>query len=527
MKLQLKIINEQPLLRICAFKRRSHVDINYDPNEFDLFDLNGHRLFEGVTHKGFWRLKIKTSQAPQYRYYLVLKESEKKKHLEPFQSEYNAQELRTSIKEVGGEIFLEERLISSNEKYFLLGGPFTSEQEAKAHTQEYGQLFGCRIYRELIKEGDGTIEIYDDQYENFTEVERGVELIPKDLSSYFQIKHFPIHFSQNNRATHEDLNYQGILKISIDEENSLTGINEIPVEDYLRGVLFSEIGQKAHLEFAKSMAIVARSYVFARMGQKHSNEGFDFCSDSHCLRYYGKKFDNPLIDKALEETRGLILKHGLKVCNAYFSYSCGGHTENTFGVWLYEDAEYMQGKFDGPEQDDPKLDLTNEEDVRRWILDRPNVYCRLDKTFLENNPELSANSFRWEEFYTRNELEEIIRKKTGKEIGVLYEIIPVKRGVSGRIKELQILGSLQNITISGETNIRSTLSERMLNSSCFIVQPDMDDEGVPINFLFIGAGMGHGVGLCKVGASRLASDGKTHQEIIHHYFNQCQTQRIY
>ena len=527
MKIQLKAINEQPLIRICAFKRRSHVDIQYNPREFDLYDLQGNLLFGDVKHKGFWRIKVKSSESPNYNYYIILNESQSRERLTGYLEKYQEASAPATIKEVGGEIYLDGRRISRNEKYLLLGGPFNSEQEAKEHSEQYGQFFACRIHREQVTEGRGRVEIYDDKYENFTEVEGGVELVPRDFSSYFQIKHFTIQSDQDGRATHDDLHYQGILRVAIDENGTLTGINEIPIEDYLRGVLFSEIGEKAQAEFAKSMAIVARSHVFARLGQKHNNEGFDFCSDSHCLRYYGKKFDNPVIDQALQETRGLIMTNESQVCNAYFSYSCGGHTENPSGVWLYEDADYAHGKFDGPPEADPELDLTEEENVRRWILDRPKVYCQLDKTFLENNPELSANSFRWEEFYTRNELEEIIRRKTGKEIGVLYEVIPLKRGVSGRIKELQIMGSLQNLTIKGETNIRLVLSERMLNSSCFIVQSDVDDEGTPINFLLIGAGMGHGVGLCKVGASRLASEGKNFREILNHYFDQCQLQRIY
>ena len=137
------------------------------------------------------------------------------------------------------------------------------------------------------------------------------------------------------------------------------------------------------------------------------------------------------------------------------------------------------------------------------------------------------DSFRWEVFYSCEELQEIIRRKTGEETGLIYEIIPLLRGVSGRIKEVEILGSLKNIRLSGDLNIRAAFSESHLNSSCFIVRPELDMDGIPMNFLFIGAGKGHGVGLCKVGATRLACKEKTHQDIINHYFQKCKITRIY
>jgi len=527
MKLPLQTIQGQPLVNICAVKRQKYVDLQYLPEELDLFDGEKNLLFADIAHKGFWRLKVKSSKPPRYNYFLILKESESAEALQKYLPVYAEKSINTQIKSVGGQIYIDERNISDNEKFLLLSGPFGSEEEALEQAAEYGQKQGWRIHREIKKEGRGIIEIYDADYDNFTEAVNEIRLVPKNLNSYFNIKHFQVRSNHFNRQFHEDLQYQGVLKILIDEEQTLSGINELPVEDYLKGVLYSEIGEQSHPEFAKSMAIVARSHVFARLGQKHSNEGFDFCSDSHCLRYYGKNFNNPVIENALQETRGVLLKSGDKVCNAYFSYSCGGHTENTSGVWLNEDVPYVTGRFDGKPENDPHLDLTRETDVRKWILDRPEVYCKVDPTFLKNNPQLAANSFRWEAFYTRQELEEIIKLKTGQDIGILYDILPVQRGVSGRIKKLQILGSLKNVEIAGETYIRSSLAQEGLNSSCFIIQTEMDDEGVPLNFMFIGAGMGHGVGLCKVGAARMASENQTCEKILKHYFQNCETTRIY
>jgi len=527
MKIIFNTYNEQPLIRVCAFQKQEHIDFKFKADDFAFFDMNGKALFPDVKKDKVWRIKIKKAHPARYEHYLILRESQNLKDMEQALEEYKVQDSQVLLKAVGGDIFIGAEEVSSNEKYLIMAGPFSSERQARHHSRNYNQLNHCRIHRQIVEDGRGTIEVYDSEYENFTETKNGVWLRPLHTEAYFQVSHFAINANEEQKIRHEDLFYQGALFIKIDEENSLTAINEISIESYLKGVLYSEIGQQAQLEYAKSMAIAARSQIFARIGQLHANEGFDFCSDSHCLRYYGKNYDCPAIDRAVAETKGLVLARAGKVCHAHFSYSCGGHTENTSGIWLDDDLDYIVGRFDGDEKDDLKLDLTKEKNVRQWIFSRPAVLCRINDQESGAMQKLSVDSFRWEVFYTRNELETIIQDKTGEDVGMIYEIIPISRGVSGRLKEVEILGSLKNVRIAGELNIRSAFSETYLNSSCFIVQPELDSDGIPLNFLFIGAGKGHGVGLCKVGANRMACNGKNHQEILTHYYEQCQIKRIY
>ncbi len=524
MDIILKTINNQPVININIFKRQKHVDLQFEPDAFEFENMDGNPLFEDMQHQGRWRIKVKQAKSNPYIYYLILKESDKCSSLEKEMVSYGQ---GVAIEHVGGNIIVDNRQVTANDKYILIAGPFSSEREARHHSQNFAQVNHCRIYKKASNTPKGILEIFDPYYEIFTEVKSSFRLVPKIEGAYFKIKHFTISHHENNKIEHKDLSYQGILRIGIDEDSTQFGINEITIENYLKGVLRSELDGAMQPDYIKSLAIASRSQIFARIGQMHRQEGFDFCSDSHCLRYYGIGENNESIDKALAETKGMILSSEKLVCNAYFSYSCGGHTENASGVWLNDSVDYIKGKPDKLEADSFSFNLQNEGDVRKWILGRPEVLCKTDTQTQGNSRHLSSDAFRWEVFYTRSELEEIIYEKTGEELGIIYELIPAKRGVSGRMKEIEVLSSLKNITIKGELNIRSAFSNTLLNSSCFIIEPELDMDGVPISFTFIGAGKGHGVGLCKVGAAKMAQDGKPYTEILSHYFERCSIKGIY
>jgi len=526
-KIHFPLLNGRPSIRILLFKDRKHIDIRIAADEFQLTDLEGNHLFEGIVNDKFWRIKIKDSQPAEYRYYLMLKESGIKANIEDEIEEWHKRGHNVSCLTVGGEIHLNHRLVNRNEKHILLAGPFNTEKEARHHSNEYGYLNHCRIHRKPVKAAKSVLEIYDPSCEQFLEVHDGIKLIPKKPDAYFELCNFEIKHKSERKPQKENLFYNGQLVVKADENNSLIGINEIYLEDYLKGVLLSEIEGGISPAYAKSLAIAVRSQVIARFGQYHTAEEFDFCSEGHCLRYYGKKDGNEVINQAVKETTGLVLQSDETVCNAYFSYSCGGFTENASDVWFKENDCFSTGKYDGEKPLQKDLDLTSEDNVEQWILDRPDVYCRqeaADQTYLTR---VGSDAFRWEVFYTRQELEQILYEKTGEKPGIIYEIIPLKRGVSGRIKELEILGSLKNVRIRGELNIRSALSETLLNSSCFIVKAEKDEDGVPLNFLLVGAGKGHGVGLCKTGAAKMAKLNKTVEEILGHYFEQATIKEIY
>ncbi|MBN2424360.1 MAG: SpoIID/LytB domain-containing protein [Calditrichaceae bacterium] len=521
--------NNEPVVSIQVFNNKRLFDLKINASEYNLTDLNGNSIFPEIPETVDWRVKIKQADNAVFQYYLLIRESSDKNSLINQYKTLSKNSDKICLTEAGGDIICNEKLINNNVQYRLLEGPFASVDEIKQCSSKDGCINHCNIIKKITRKGSGVIEVYDPKFENIRELQNGLKLIPKQKEAYFELANFELNQSNNNdKSIRKNLYYQGTLQVTIDENNLFSGINTLPAEQYIKGVLVSEIESTANLEYAMCMAIVIRSYIFSIIGTRHQEEQFDFCSNSHCVRYYGIRNDLPVIDKAMEMTRGQVLKMpDDNICRTHYSYNCGGHGENASEIWLCDDDQYCTGKPDSDSKNDNIGDLRIEENAIKWINSRPDVYCRQDPSELNEVTELNADSFRWEVLYTRNELEEIFQKKTGENPGIIYEIVPVKRGVSGRIKEIEVLGSLKNCKISGEKNIRYIFSSTFLNSSCFYVHSDLDDDGIPINFTFIGAGKGHGVGLCKTGALHMARYQKTTREILLHYFENCELKRIY
>ena len=522
------IIKNEPVVNVCLFKKMENIDICFNAKNYTIQDNQGRILNRKISGTPTWRLKIKKGEAAIYSYYLIIYESE---NLECVQSEFeklNKHCDQLIIREAGGDVSYAGITITNNHKYILMAGPFGSEKEARYYCKNLDQLNHCNIHRKLEKSGSGIIEIFDLDNDYYAEVRDGLKFIPDNFNEYFELKHFELPLcGEIDKVVREDLFYQGSLQIKIDENRALAGVNQIPLELYLKGVIVSEIGEHHSGEFIKSMAVVARSQVFANYGQKHFDEPYDFCSSGHCLRYYGIKSESSAIAEIISQTSGLLLQNDNKVNLALFSYSCGGHTDSYDINNMSLNGQNTMVKFDCCEPNKFNLNLQNEEDVETWIIQQPDVYCREVTKATIIDPKLANNSFRWEIFYTRIELEKILKEKTGEDPGIIYEIIPLSRGVSGRCKEIEILGSLKNVRISGERNIRSAFSDSLLQSSCFIVKPELGEDGMPLSFKFIGAGNGHGIGLCKVGAAKMASENYSMESILAHYFQESQIQKRY
>ncbi|MCB9089692.1 MAG: hypothetical protein H6628_15440 [Calditrichae bacterium] len=222
----------------------------------------------------------------------------------------------------------------------------------------------------------------------------------------------------------------------------------------------------------------------------------------------------------MEQTRGEVFYDNGNILDTPFHLICGGHTEDSSGIGEDNGREVIfAGKYDWPTVPDDFTTLQDEKMVRKWIHSRPNTWSNLKGLKLPASLERVKKYFRWEVNYSRRELEDLVRRKTGEDIGILFEIIPIARGKSGRLKEVELIGSLKNYRIRGQLNIREALAHEYLPSSCFLVERELDDTGTPISFTFVGAGQGHGVGMCKTGAAVMALEGHKYKAILEHYFN--------
>ncbi len=362
------------------------------------------------------------------------------------------------------------------------------------------------------------------------------------------------HWERQERQT-----FAGNLIIKISDDGSdgfLLAVNELRLEDYLASVISSEMNGDAPLEFLKAHAIASRSWLAAMLERldrggpaslsgghgtergdevirwygREDHRHFDVCADDHCQRYQGvTRMTGGRAIEAVSATRGIFLTYGDQVCDARYYKACGGLTENFENAWEDAPIPYLSSISDAPETFRP---IRTEEDARAWIISRPPAYCNTDEVrllgkILPDFDRETVDFFRWEVAYSREELEVLLKKKSGRDFGELHDIVPLERGPSGRIIRLKIVGATQTVIVGKELEIRRWLSESHLYSSAFMVTILRDASGTPVRFTLTGAGWGHGVGLCQIGAAVMATKGFCAEEILHHYFPAAALQRFY
>ncbi|MCE5264835.1 MAG: SpoIID/LytB domain-containing protein [Deltaproteobacteria bacterium] len=346
---------------------------------------------------------------------------------------------------------------------------------------------------------------------------------------------------------HEEQTFSGNLILRAAGEGRVTAINELPLEEYLASVVSSEMSGEAPAEFLKAHAIASRSWLVAMLRRKGREGGkggaaagtirrdgeivrwydredhdrFDVCADDHCQRYQGiTRLAAGRAAEAVRATRGVFLIRDDEVCDARYHKACGGMTEEYATCWEERTVSYLSHVSDAARPLEP---VRTEADAERWILSCPDVYCHtqdtdLLKKILPSFDRETVDFFRWQVGYAREELEAILREKSGIDFGSLTSITPLERGPSGRISRLRIAGSKDTAIVGKELEIRRWLSPSHLMSSAFIVAATPGPSGVPTRFTFYGAGWGHGVGLCQIGAAVMADKGFTAEEILRHYF---------
>ena len=346
--------------------------------------------------------------------------------------------------------------------------------------------------------------------------------------------------------------FKGELKIIIEGEQ-LTAINVISIEEYLTSVISSEMSATASLELLKAHAVISRSWLVNKLrveneelrvtlqpdSAAHSqlsilnsqlikwydheaHRNFDVCADDHCQRYQGiTRASTPQAIEAVSATRGEVLMYKGAICDARFSKCCGGAFEEFQNCWENVKHPYLIRQRDS-KTEKQLPDLTIEAEADKWIRTSPVAFCNTqDKKILSqvlnNYDQETADFYRWKVSYSQQELSELIHQRSGIDFGQIIDLIPVERGTSGRLVRLKIVGTLRTLIIGKELEIRRTLSTSHLYSSAFVIDKEYGDE-LPSRFILTGAGWGHGVGLCQIGAAVMGEQGYKYEEILSHYY---------
>jgi len=357
----------------------------------------------------------------------------------------------------------------------------------------------------------------------------------------------------------ENQRFKGALNV-ICEDQKLTAVNVLALEDYLVSVISSEMSATSSLELLKAHAVISRSWLMAqvikgvniqeseknyqsiveteeeyiRWYDREDHVNFDVCADDHCQRYQGiTRQSTPLVEQAINQTRGLVLMHDGRICDARFSKCCGGVAETFENVWEPEHHAYLQAVIDSSQAPYGfDMNLSDEVAAQKWIRNSPQAYCNTHdgevlSQVLNDYDQETTDFYRWRVEYSQKELSELISRKSGRDFGDILDLVPVLRGESGRLIKLKIVGSQKTLTIGKELEIRKVLSESHLYSSAFVVDKIDENNGVPSKFVLIGAGWGHGVGLCQIGAAVMGSKGYSFDKILLHYFRSAQLEIAY
>jgi len=357
----------------------------------------------------------------------------------------------------------------------------------------------------------------------------------------------------------EKENFKGALKL-LRKGDKVCAINIINIEEYLKSVISSEMSAKSSVSLLKAHAVISRSWLLSQIEQsnvkknlssaekgiiisddeivrwydREDHEDFDVCADDHCQRYQGiTKIFTEAASKAVDETKGLVLKSGSEICDARFSKSCGGVSEAFGYVWENKEVPYLSRVIDYKyEPDEFNTELKDETNAHKWILGEPEAFCNTkDKSVLSqvllHYDQETVDFYRWKVEISQQNLKDLLKKKLNVDLGDIRQMIPLARGESGRIYKLRIEGTKKSITIGKELEIRRALSESHLYSSAFVVQPLKVENGIPSGFLLRGAGWGHGVGLCQIGAAVMAEKGYSFDEILLHYYRGVDLVKIY
>jgi len=384
-----------------------------------------------------------------------------------------------------------------------------------------------------------------------------LEFIPSDpISESFLLKDVVIGSKFHWERKEKQRFIYSLLLLKTSE--GIVAINQIPLERYLTSVISSEMSAKSSIELLKAQAVIARSWVLAqielskklrenkethetylefkdeliRWYDREDHKLFDVCADDHCQRFQGvTKIISDASFNAVEKTKGIVLLSSSNICDARYSKCCGGITESFENVWEPVKHPYLMSVMDYKfEPENFKLDFSDETNSEKWIKGNPASYCntadrKILSHILVDYDRETKDFFRWKVEYTQEELASLIKEKSGMDFGNIIDLVPVERGDSARLVKLKIVGTNKTLTVGKELEIRRLLSKTHLYSSAFIVKKIGNN--IPEKFVLYGAGWGHGVGLCQIGAAVMAETGYSFDEILLHYFKNSELKKIY
>jgi SpoIID/LytB domain protein len=414
----------------------------------------------------------------------------------------------------GGKIWFRKMLLHDNSRYYVTLEPFSTEAECEASFQSILQESEHKpwVLETEVSPSQGITELVDQSGKILATFTKPVCVTSRKPVKVFNVE-FGVGYSWHG---FEDREFRGIVELLIDKTGALQFVNELDIENYLKGVVPSEMSASYPGMALCAQAVAARGETLSKYGTRHLADPYFLCASQHCQVYGGLTKEHENTNKAVTDTSGRILRLGDRIADTVYSACCGGHTESNENVWSSEPSDALRGVPDLKEGSIPFPEVVSEENLRKFWAQPSDGWCSFSSPTY-------ASRYRWTAAFTGPELDDFVKKKYPS-VGSVKALIPLKRGVSGRMIELKIIGTSDTVIVQKELPIRFLFG--VLKSAAFTIDSKKDDKG-GISWTFTGAGWGHGVGMCQWGAKGLAEAGKTYRDILSHYFSNTHLLNVY
>ena len=402
----------------------------------------------------------------------------------------------------------------------VIAGEFRSLNEARSRLSVIKSLYPDATIRKHLETPKGKIEIRDGEGNLLGTFNQYVSLLPRKENARTIMCGIKYRWKDWKEVHPVERTFRGAFEIRFNKYGKLIAINILQVDHYLYGILPLEMGDFAPLEALKALAVAGRSEALAKVNSvHHNNDPFDFCNEMHCQVYHGALYEDERCNRAVEETKGIVLMNNGRIIDAIYSHSCGGITADSEDLWRDSNEPYFLGRLDteGPVR---MPDLSNVVDLAQFLHSSPNTFCNPDQSGF---PHYAKKYFRWTKSYSITELSRIVNSYYN--VGKITDIIVTGRGKSGRVKGALVRGERGSMHLNTEQRIRVGLGR--LYSTFFYMEKEKAGDGALKRVKFTGGGFGHGVGLCQMGAFMMAKRGYTYREILNHYFHDVDLHIIY
>ncbi|MCD6385291.1 SpoIID/LytB domain-containing protein [Candidatus Sumerlaeota bacterium] len=519
-----------PLIRIGMLEHQQEITFSLI-GKYHLLDKKGKKRELLSEETGLLRATVVESQPAglQWRVVLAKVRDRDSAYARAEMVERSLSLAKTEILELGHDVLTSTGRRFNARNYWICTSPFPTEQEARELRDKLPDATRYDILAERKYPPSGKIKLSAEKTGLSIIFDNSFDVVPVEPSSSRVVLNDVIVGVAYHWRHKERQKLRGTLRTIIDNQGKLTAVNILPLEVYLISVNSSEMMAACPDEFLKAQTITARNTVLATMGKHHYCEDFDLCADDHCQCYRGSSRETEHSRKGVLLTLGEVLIYHNEICDTRYSKMCGGLTADFERVWHGEPVEYLVSRFDG-DQSSPDVSLypaDTELLARKFIESSPDVYCNTTKGRVPSYLKYSAQYFRWKVTYKRKELESLLKRFPEYNIGEFLDFEALSRSPSGRIEYLLVKGTEGEVIIGKEFEIRRALSPTFLYSSCFVWDIERDKNGKVSTITLYGAGWGHGVGMCQIGAAMMAYRGKKYEQILSHYYPQTELARLY